>query len=567
MFRSDPAGIAYTAAAGAFVVLALITWRRRALNPTVALTLVLVMLGACWWSVFDAVAASAVVPQVAAVASLAIFPGLSGTVAAFVVLAGTISRAQWTPGRRLVGLLLVEPVLITVAAATNPWHGLVFTGEGIAELTGARYWDFGPVFWAHSFYCYSALVVGIAMVGWSWWTAPRAFKAQRLSVLVAVLVPVIVNAINLAGGLPIEMDPTPVGFAITGIVLSSSIFHQQLFTFAPVARALILEHISDAIIAVSPMGRVIDLNPAGVRLVRRMRAGTDEIIGAPAVDLLGAAMADADEEGAEVSVELDGEPAELHVRSSRLVDSTGRALGTVLVARDVTEAKAQSRRLEEANLQLTRQVDTIERLRADLAEQASRDALTGLHNRRHMVERFDLLLADARAAGTPLTVVLLDVDRFKTINDRHGHLAGDAVLVEVARRLAHEAPAGALVARWGGEEFFVALPGADVVAGLAFAETVRGCLEDEDVTVDGGRVACTVSGGVATFPASGTTTGELFHAADVSLYAAKASGRNQVLTGVPTRAPVAPSSAGRADVLVTPSRGPEGPRPGEVDAH
>ena len=567
MFRSEPAGLAYTAAAVAFVVLAVVTWRRRALNPTVARTLVLVMVGACSWSVADAVAVSAVDPRVAGVASLAIFPGLSATVAAFVCLAGTITHAQWVPGRRVVAALLVEPVLITAAAATNPWHALVYTGAGTARLTGSADWGFGPVFWAHSFYCYAALAVGIGIVAWSWWTAPRAFRGQRLSVLVAVVVPVVVNAVNLAGGLPIEMDPTPVGFAVTGMVLAYSIFHQQLFTFAPVGRELILEHISDAIIAVSPMGRVIDLNPAAARLVRRMRGGTGEIVGAPAHDLLGAALTGVGAEGAEVGVELDGAPAELHVRTSRLVDRRGRSLGDVLLVREVTEVKAQSRRLEAANAQLTEQVRTIERLRADLAEQASRDPLTGLHNRRHMVERFDVLLAEARAAGEPLTVVLLDVDRFKVVNDRHGHLAGDAVLLEVARRLAHEAPAGALVARWGGEEFFVALPATGVVDGLAFADAVRRRLEDEGIALDGTTVRCTLSGGVATFPASGTTTGELFHAADVSLHSAKASGRNQVLTGVGTRRPAVPSSAGRAGDLVTPSRGAEGPRSAEGDGH
>ncbi|WP_396134763.1 GGDEF domain-containing protein [Cellulomonas sp. ATA003] len=92
-----------------------------------------------------------------------------------------------------------------------------------------------------------------------------------------------------------------------------------------------------------------------------------------------------------------------------------------------------------------------------------------------------------------------------------------------------------MVARWGGEEFFVALPGADGAAGLAFAERVRGRFEEEGIAVDGATVPCTVSGGVATFPASGATTAALFHAADVSLYRAKASGRNQVLTGVATR--------------------------------
>lgn len=564
MFRSEPAGIAYTAAAVVYVVVAAVGWRRRSLDSTIARSLVLVMVGSCWWALADAVNVSAVDETVAAVAGMLIFPGLSLMVASFVCLAGAIARPQWTPSRRVLALLSVEPVVITVAALTNPWHLTVYTGAGAAQLTGSGSWGYGDVFWAHTAYSYLALASGVAMVAYAWWTAPRAFRAQRLSLLVAVLVPVAMNAVNLAGYLPVELDPTPVALSVTVIVMAYSIFRQDLFTFTPVARGLIIEHISDAIIAVGPMGRVIDLNPAAVRLVRRLRPGAAEIVGTSARDLLGVAMAATGREPTEITVTLDGAPAELHVRSSDLVDRKGRSLGSVLVARDVTEVTAQSRRLEEANAQLTRQVETIERLRADLAEQASRDALTGLHNRRYMVERFDLLLAEARAAGEPLTVVLLDVDRFKTINDHHGHLAGDAVLVDVAGRLAREAPPGALVARWGGEEFFVALPGTDVVAGLAFAEVVRRRLEDEGIDVDGARVPVTVSGGVATSPESGTTTEELFHAADVSLYTAKASGRNQVLTGVAPRRTVAPA---HADGLVTPSRGAGGSRSAAGDAH
>jgi diguanylate cyclase (GGDEF)-like protein len=316
--------------------------------------------------------------------------------------------------------------------------------------------------------------------------------------------------------------------------MAYALFRQHLFTFTPIARALIIEQISDAIVAVSPMGRVIDVNPPAAHLVSRLHPGVTQIIGARVEDLFPATMAGTTEEPTEVGVELDGRPAQLHVRSSRLVSRTGRSLGSVLVARDVTEVTAQSRRLADANAQLTRQVETIERLRADLAELAGRDPLTGLHNRRHLVTEFETLLGAAEASGDPLTVVLLDVDRFKSINDHHGHLAGDAVLVAFADLLAAAAPERALVARWGGEEFFVALPATSGPDGAAFADRLRARLERDGVAVAGRTIACTVSGGVATYPGSGVTTDALFHAADVLLHEAKQSGRNRVLGGAPT---------------------------------
>jgi len=194
----------------------------------------------------------------------------------------------------------------------------------------------------------------------------------------------------------------------------------------------------------------------------------------------------------------------------------------------VTEANVLSRRLAAAHTQLVRQVETIEVLRADLVELASRDPLTGLHNRRHLVERFASMLAAAQVAGDTLAVALFDVDEFKSVNDDYGHLAGDAVLVALAQRMQAQAPTGALVARWGGEEFFVALPGSDTAAGVAFAEDLRRRCELNVIVVEGRMIRCTLSGGVAAYPASGTTMDDLFHAVDASMYEAKNAGRNLV---------------------------------------
>jgi diguanylate cyclase (GGDEF)-like protein len=335
--------------------------------------------------------------------------------------------------------------------------------------------------------------------------------------------------VYLARGFGDLVDPTPFGFAMAGVVIFYAIFRQNLFTFSPVARALIIDQIGDAIVVVSAGGRVLDLNPAAVDLLRGMNPGApSRLIGASAQVLLGESIPTSGAGESEIVVHGATGRTEFQVRASLLIDRYLRGLGTVFVARDVTEANNQSRRLAAAHAQLVRQVKTIELLRADLAEQAIRDALTGLHNRRHLLERIATMIAAAELTDQPFAVALFDVDRFKSINDDYGHLAGDAVLVELAKLMSEQAPVGALVARWGGEEFFVALPGADSTAGVAFAEDLRRRCELNVIEVEGRMIRCTLSGGVAAYPASGTTMEELFHAVDASMYEAKNAGRNLV---------------------------------------
>jgi len=424
--------------------------------------------------------------------------------------------------------MLVEPLLVTIAVATNPWHLWVYRGAGAAELTGSARWGYGPGFWWHTGYSYLALFIGIGFIAWGWWNAPAGVRHQRLAILLATFIPCAANVVYLARGFG-DLDPTPFGFAAAGLAIFYAIFRQDLFTFSPVARALIIDQIGDVIVVVSPGGRVLDLNPAAVALLRGLNPGAPStLIGASAEALFGESIATPGAGETEIVVESPTGRAEFQVRASVLVDHYHRGLGTVLVARDVTEANNQSRRLAAAHSQLIRQVETIELLRADLAELASRDTLTGLHNRRHLVERFASMIAEAERTEEPLAVVLFDVDRFKFINDTFGHQAGDAVLVGLAQLLRDKTQADAMVARWGGEEFFAALPGADAAEGLAFADDLRRRCELNVTVFEGRMIHCTVSGGVAAYPASGTSMEDLFHAVDASMYEAKHAGRNRV---------------------------------------
>jgi len=524
----DLVGIAYAAVAVVCARVAFVTWRRRAHNPLLASILTLIALGSCWWAACIGVAAASTDETVAAIALLATFPGVCLIVAAFVCEGFAIARPQWVPRRRVVVALFVEPVLFTLAAATNPWHLLVYRGAGAAQLTGAAGWTFGPVFWLNIYYSYFGMTAGIALVAWGWWKALPAFRTQRLILIVAALPPFVASAVYVSGGSQFP-DPTPLCLAFTCTMVWWAVFRQSLLTFSPVARALIVDQIGDAVVVISTGGRVLDLNTAALTLVRGVNPDAPaKLIGASAQEVFGEGIATTDGLQSEILVELPDGRAEFQVRASPLIDRRHRELGTVLVARDVTEANVLSRRLAAAHSQLVRQVETIEALRADLVELASRDPLTGLHNRRHMVECFATMLAAAEVAGGTLAVVLFDVDEFKSVNDEFGHLAGDAVLVALAQRMQAQAPAGALVARWGGEEFFVALSGADAATGLAFADGLRHRCAQDVIDVDGRTIRCTLSGGVAAYPISSTTIDGLFHAADLAMYQAKKAGRNVV---------------------------------------
>ncbi len=183
-----------------------------------------------------------------------------------------------------------------------------------------------------------------------------------------------------------------------------------------------------------------------------------------------------------------------------------------------------------------------ERLRADLdrsLELAVTDPLTGLRNRRYVRRHLDALLRGSDAA-----VLLLDVDRFKLINDRYGHAAGDTALREVADRLRTHLRAADVVARYGGEEFMVVLAGAPPEYALAVADRMRGALGATPISVGQAEVTITGSIGVAVAP-SGTSTVAIIGAADAALYRAKSGGRDRV------------ELAGKTDFLP-----PEGPRDG-----
>ncbi len=167
-----------------------------------------------------------------------------------------------------------------------------------------------------------------------------------------------------------------------------------------------------------------------------------------------------------------------------------------------------------------------------LAEQlAAKDSLTGLNNRRAFIEKGQLVWSMAQRTKRELSVIILDLDHFKSINDRYGHAAGDAALVAVSKVLSDSARDVDVVARWGGEEFLLLLPETRLASALVMAERLRNAIENIRVPVQGAGLSFTASFGVA-HKADHQNLDELISEADRYLYMAKESGRNRICSRV-----------------------------------
>jgi diguanylate cyclase (GGDEF)-like protein len=166
-----------------------------------------------------------------------------------------------------------------------------------------------------------------------------------------------------------------------------------------------------------------------------------------------------------------------------------------------------------------------------LKDQASHDPLTGLWNRREILAILVKQLSRVRREGGCVSVIMADLDHFKKVNDTYGHMAGDVVLRQTARRMLSLVRDYDYVGRYGGEEFLLVLPGCDRDSALTFAERLRQRIGGEGMAIPEGRVSVTISLGVASADAaSAGYVDTLVRAADQALYRAKRGGRNRVET-------------------------------------
>lgn len=223
----------------------------------------------------------------------------------------------------------------------------------------------------------------------------------------------------------------------------------------------------------------------------------------------------------------DGSFIWVEITATGMYDRKGRFLELMGITRDISARKQNERELQQAREALAAANRALQESNAELRQLAATDVLTRLWNRRHFEQAASTAMGLAERYGDPLSLIMFDIDHFKSINDRWGHQAGDRVLIEMAQRVRASLRAVDVLARWGGEEFVVMVPHGESSEAIQVAEKVRERVAAEPFP---GVGTVTASFGVSQFVV-GESADSWIQRADEALYRAKREGRNRVVKG------------------------------------
>jgi diguanylate cyclase (GGDEF)-like protein len=412
-------------------------------------------------------------------------------------------------------LLFVIPAITFVGHYTN-FNGFFYT----APMTMVERGPFrvltverGPLSVLDNAFLMVAFLVGAWIYLSGWRNASLLFRKQAVILVTASFLPFVGYFVYLTGLSPWGLDITPVTLGVTCVLIYYGIFHCGIFDLAPLARNLIFNSMRDAVLILDTQDRLLDFNPAAQVLfpiLNKRNLGTDVVSMLADVPAFAKAVKSTEEQ-VEITME-ESDPLSYEVRTWPLFttssNSASRLIGRTVIFADVT---AQVR------------------LREELRGRAETDPLTGVANRRRFYQALEIECLRFTRNHLPLSVLMIDLDFFKEVNDEYGHPVGDAVLRIVAQLLLLSLRKTDLLARYGGEEFSVLLPETRLEGAQVIAERIRRTVCEQPVFADGCYVHVSVSVGIAGHDNDGEATPEiLLKKADLALYRAKALGRNRV---------------------------------------
>jgi diguanylate cyclase (GGDEF)-like protein/PAS domain S-box-containing protein len=304
------------------------------------------------------------------------------------------------------------------------------------------------------------------------------------------------------------IDEPSLSIAISVILFGWATLQFNVFYLLPVASDVIIHNMQNGVIVTGVDGVVIFSNPA---ICREFGKREGQLLGQPLADLLGEWLPEARQAWIEGKQEAQlttqaPSPQYFQMTIAPLVGNSGDSLGSLLSLHDVSEQKNYENRLREL---------------------AIADPLTGCYNRRYFYEMAHSYFEHMRRSARPLSILMLDLDHFKYINDTYGHLHGDRVLQKVAAACKSRLRAADIFARFGGEEFVLAMPDTNLREAAIVAERLRAAIEK--VINEPDQIAVTASIGVVeSTQEPGLVFDDLLKRADEAMYHSKHAGRNQV---------------------------------------
>jgi diguanylate cyclase (GGDEF)-like protein len=414
-------------------------------------------------------------------------------------------------------LMVCVPFINLMFVWTTDTTGLIYTKfryTSDAMIHGLQIVEQGPLYYlvfAISLVCIAVSVVIIMRRNFVWGSRYR--KSLFLLMLISAG-PLLANVIYIFGTYILKTDLHGVNFTPYVLVCTSTIFYRSvlrydLFDFSTRAKSVTVDIIHDAIIFMDMDNNFSSANavardlipslsefPKG-RPVANAEGWPPELKDITSLDYM-----------KEINLSFDKD-SEMRYYKARVkpVEAGGHEIGTVLLMQDATDTVALMKKLENA---------------------AYTDALTEIYNRRHFMELSTMLLERAKRAGTPCSMMIFDLDKFKDVNDSYGHLAGDEVLRAVAAKVSESIRSYDVLGRYGGEEFVIFMDGATLGAAERSAERIRKKISSKPIRYADADIRITCSIGVAETPDSSESIECLIERADAALYQAKRDGRDLV---------------------------------------
>ena len=419
----------------------------------------------------------------------------------------------------LMALLFVVPLTTIAMLYTNEhhyFHYKTFTIDASGPFPVAitqKGW------WYYVDFVYKMIVAfaGLALFAFSYGKATGYRKRQAKTIFIGALSLWIGNFLQTLGIAPYGIDIEPfilsAALPLSGFAMS----RLRMFDLVPIARDKVFKTMTASVIVLDGRQRVVDFNDSAVSILPAL---SDDAIGKevaavfPDQGTLDIAALMQNEE-AHITLPVAGGMRFYSVSCARVGDSAQDS-GVIISLHDITESKEMLKKMHRI---------------------ASLDALTQVYSRWFFMDAFLREIERCKNAGGCLSLILLDIDHFKKVNDRHGHLAGDSVLRTVTAVLRQTLGPEAMLGRYGGEEFSILLPGVQQDEAMAAAESLRAAAAGAETPLADTSVRVTISLGVAAvifMPGAAQSMDNakvcdaLILAADTALYRAKQDGRNRV---------------------------------------
>lgn len=507
-----PPNILYSTALLTAGICCFIVWvlvlQRRPFTPG-SIPLIIFLLAMCWWDISYGIfwgGAPAPTPYFWLDIS---YIGVVLVPATFFVFAMQISGQQeWLKRPFLIGLY-VEPLLVLIMMWTDPWHNLFFAGKRL-QNTGMIL-NAGPVFWGNVVYSYLLLLITFILLVRRFMVTSGIYRRQLGVVIAGAGVTWLNSFIFVTGLSPFpNADNTPFSFTIAAFAFAYALLRYRMLDIVPVARDTLIEGMNDGVLVLDANNRIVDMNPEAEKLLSASSAGA---IGRPVEEFfspwgnLVKTFMNVEKARVEVPTGRDANTY-LDMQISPLFDKRKNFIGRLVVWRDISRLK---------------------QIQTDLEKLAAQDPLTHAYNRRHFYTLAEVEIQRSFRSHLPFSVILVDIDHFKSVNDKYGHKAGDETLIHFTKICIQNLRKVDIFARFGGEEFAIVLSEADLDQAKETAERIRKIIESTVLNIDEHQFKITASFGVSTFRGSPDTLDLLLQKSDKALYEAKNTGRNRVV--------------------------------------